>query len=238
MIEHDHASEWSCTVFPDSETTGIDRAQAKRRYLAAERERKQQLKVKRDKSMRSLEWELSRARLCMSTAYTKRKHITLPDSLPYSYPNHCAYVHLCGIDGNLQTVQRLYDDGIKKAWPGLPITGAFHMLGTIATGKPVLRCEGFATGCTLHEQTGYPVACAMFASNLMPVCVALRVRYPHHDITVCGDDDRHTVGNPGRVKATEAAAAIGARVSFPVFPDSVEGTDFNDLHVAMLAVDA
>ena len=86
VIEHDHASEWSCTVFPDSETTGIDRAQAKRRYLAAERERKQQLKVKRDKSMRSLEWELSRARLCMSTAYTKRKHITLPDSLPFQRP--------------------------------------------------------------------------------------------------------------------------------------------------------
>ncbi|MFK7890451.1 MAG: toprim domain-containing protein [Granulosicoccus sp.] len=232
----DHASGWSDTVFADSDNSGIDRAEAKRRHLAAERERKQKLKLQRDKAMRGLQWELNKAGCSMSTAYTMRKRITLPYSLPYSYRHQCAYICLQNIDGDLQTVQRLYDNGIKKAWPGLPVTGAFHLLGTIFTGKSLLICEGFATGCTLHEQTGHPVACAMFASNLMPVAVALRKRHPHHDIIVCGDDDRHTAGNPGRTKATEAAAAIGARVTFPVFPDGVDGTDFNDLHVVLQAV--
>lgn len=234
----DHASGWSCTVFADSETTSIDRAEAKRQHIAAERERKQQLKVQRDKAMRQLNWELSRAGQCMGTPYTKRKGITVPHTLPCSYRHQCAYVCLQDIDGNLQTVQRLYDDGEKKAWPGLPITGAFHLLGSIFPNKPILICEGFATGCTLHEQTGHPVVCAMFASNLKPVALALRERHPRHDITVCGDDDRHTAGNPGRTKATEAAAAIGARVTFPVFPDGVEGSDFNDMQLATLAVGA
>lgn len=233
----DHACGLSKSVFADSETTGIDRAETRRIRKAAERERDAQQKLQQDKAMRSLQFELSRCGRSMATSYTKKKGITLPHSLPCSYQHQCAYVELHDIDGNLQTVQRLYDNGDKKAWPGLPVKGAFHLLGDLFTSKRILICEGFATGCTLLEQTGYPVVCAMFANNLLPVAATLRKRYPSHEITVCGDDDRHTAGNPGRTKATEAAAAIGAKLTFPVFPEGAEGTDFNDLYVALQVVE-
>jgi len=41
------------------------------------------------------------------------------------------------------------------------------------------------------------------------------------------------VSNVGRTKAEEAAAAIGGKALFPVFPDGVKGTDWNDLAKAV-----
>ncbi|MBE7158843.1 MAG: hypothetical protein INR62_10510, partial [Rhodospirillales bacterium] len=56
---------------------------------------------------------------------------------------------------------------------------------------------------------------------------------------IAGDDDRHREGdrdaqgrpkvNVGRVKAEEAAAAIGSEAVFPPFPLGTVGTDWNDL---------
>ena len=57
-------------------------------------------------------------------------------------------------------------------------------------------------------------------------------QHPDAEITICGDNDHATEGNPGRVAAIKAARAIGARWTIPDFANLVHGpkdTDFNDL---------
>ena len=116
----------------------------------------------------------------------------------------------------------------KRYSTGTPTSRTFYLLGTLEPAGAVLVCEGAATGATLHRVTGHPVVCAMDAGNLLAVCEALRDRYPDIAITVGGDDDRTTPGNPGRTKATRAASAVGARVAFPSLCGACRCTDFND----------
>jgi putative DNA primase/helicase len=137
-------------------------------------------------------------------------------------------------DGGLCSVQTIETDGSKRFLRGGRVTGGRYTIGTIEGAPKLLICEGFATGASLHEATGLPVAVAFNAGNLEPVAKALRDKHPSLPLLVCGDDDWRTPGNPGRTKAEAAARAVGAEVAFPVFSgERGEGqTDFNDLHRA------
>jgi len=78
----------------------------------------------------------------------------------------------------------------KEFWPYYPGVkkGHFHM---IAEGPDwlILLVEGYATGASLHMATGYRVAVAFDAGNLLPVAEALRKRYPQTKVLVCADND-------------------------------------------------
>lgn len=104
----------------------------------------------------------------------------------------------------------------------------------------LLLAEGYATGATLHEATGLPVAVCFDAGNLRHIAQALRERHPNALFLVCGDDDRATEakgkGNPGR-KAAAAAARVAntsAGPAFVCFPDALPegGSAFNDMGAA------
>lgn len=138
-------------------------------------------------------------------------------------------VPLIDTGGSLWNLQTISAGGTKLFMRGGRISGLFSVVGN-ATGAPerLLICEGWATAATLHEEIGAPVLAAMNAGNLLPVAKAACQTWPQADITVCGDDDRHTPGNPGRIKATKAAAAINARLAFPEFAPDEPGSDFND----------
>lgn len=66
----------------------------------------------------------------------------------------------------------------KSYWPyGMAKEGAFHLLGPHPEpGEPVLVCEGYATGASLHMATSLAVAVAFDAGNLLAVCKAMRER--------------------------------------------------------------
>lgn len=135
-------------------------------------------------------------------------------------------------DGYLCNLQRIAADGSKRFLSGGRVKGAYSPIGTLEPGQPLYVCEGWATGATIHAETGAAVACAMNAGNLKPVAQALRAKYGDaQQIIIAGDDDRMTAGNPGRTAATAAALAIGAEVAFPVWPTDapLELSDFNDL---------
>lgn len=152
--------------------------------------------------------------------------------LPYGLRQSGALllVLLTDMAGALWNLQTIATDGAKRFQRGARITGLSSLIGSPGDAPArVLICEGWATGATLHRETGAPVYCAMNCGNLLSVSQAVRAQFPSADIVVCGDDDRHTDGNPGRTKATEAAAAIGGRVSFPSFAPGEAGTDFNDM---------
>jgi len=94
--------------------------------------------------------------------------------------------------------------------------------------------EGYATGATVHEAVGIPVACAFDAGNLEYVADELRRLYPRVEITIAADNDAETERkggtNPGLVAARDAAKAIGARLTWPHFEQVKKSmADFNDL---------
>ncbi|WP_144572227.1 toprim domain-containing protein [Azomonas agilis] len=134
-------------------------------------------------------------------------------------------------NGQLVNLQFIQPDGCKRFLSGGQVKGCYSPMGVIAQGKPLYLCEGWATGATLHQYTGCPVACAMNAGNLLPAGQQLKARYPDLALIVAGDDDRLTDGNPGRMKANAAALALSAELVFPNFPADapLSLTDFNDL---------
>lgn len=167
-------------------------------------------------------------------------------------------------------LQVIYGDPAVKAkkgrdkdyWPtGLKKQGHFHLIGMAGRGGVILLAEGFATGATLHEATGLPVAVAFDAGNLLPVAKTLAAQFKGAKILVCADDDwlqkcracgqltpvdagtacahcgqPHGTENPGVSAASAAAMAVGGAWVRPTFPaqrpaDRKGDTDFNDLHV-------
>lgn len=135
------------------------------------------------------------------------------------------------LNGELVNLQRIGPDGVKRFLYGGIIKGAYSPLGVITAGEKLYLCEGWATGATLHEETGAAVACAMNAGNLLEAGRRLQRLHPDAVLIVAGDDDRQTEGNPGKTAAIKAAATLGCGLVLPPFPDDAPLTlsDFNDL---------
>lgn len=183
----------------------------------------------------------------------ERANLILAESVPSK--SHC-YLALKGIQphgarlykenlvlpirdqqGVLQTLQFIHTDGKKKFLSGGKVRG-----GHFSIGKPdgvLCICEGFATGASIREATGYAVAVAFDCGNLKAAALALRQNYPDVKLIVCADDDSEAVGNPGLIKAKEAAQAVGGLLALPNFGNDrpLKVSDFNDM-AAHLGLDA
>ncbi|BFN14823.1 toprim domain-containing protein [Marinobacter sp. RI1] len=146
------------------------------------------------------------------------------------------YVPLYG-EGLLINLQQIPPYGKKRFLKGGRIKGCYSPLGQPEPGKPLYVCEGFATGATIHAETGATVACAMSAYNLLSVGRYLQHRYPRSSLIIAGDDDRKTASegksNAGVEYATKAAQELGCAMVFPDFPPEapLDLSDFNDLAV-------
>ena len=138
--------------------------------------------------------------------------------------------------GELHSLQFIGADGSKRFLRGGRVQGLGCWIGTPPardnTQSPILIAEGFATGASLHEATGHPVALAFDAGNLAALARALRADWPGAPIIVCADDDHHTPGNAGLTHARAAALAVAGRMATPDFGEArpQDATDFNDLH--------
>lgn len=151
-----------------------------------------------------------------------------------------------GVVHGLQIIRRTGARGLgKEFWPaGLIKKGHFHLIGMPVPGGVLLLVEGYATGASLHEATGLPVAVAFDAGNLAPVAAALRKRYKLARILVCADDDTtqkcrackghvwlpdgdvcphcgeaHTASNAGMSSASAAALQVDGAWMAPQFAD-------------------
>lgn len=96
-------------------------------------------------------------------------------------------------------------------------------------------CEGFATGATIAEVTGYTVFVCFDRSNIMKVSAEYREINHSAKIIIAGDNDQWTDGNPGLRDARDAANRVKGRCVVPEFdcpppaPGEKGPTDFNDL---------
>ena len=145
--------------------------------------------------------------------------------------------------GDLWSVQRIAPTKPADGAPeklfirGARKRGTWHTMGDPEGAAWLIVCEGYATGASVHEATGRPVAVAFDAGNLAHVVRALRGRFPAARVALAGDDDRPTearIGkNPGRIEATKAARlAQGPAIFPPAGALPAGGTDWNDLHAA------
>ena len=139
-------------------------------------------------------------------------------------------------DGRMWGVQRVDVDGSKLFLKGARSEGGHTLIGgRLRPGVPLLVAEGYATGATLHEATGLPVAVAFNAGNLVAVAKAYRAADPSRPIVIAGDNDHHLprrtvpLPNVGKQKAEAAAAAVRGVATVPPFPAGDRGSDWNDL---------
>ncbi|MDG6398694.1 VapE family protein [Pseudomonas quasicaspiana] len=181
------------------------------------------------------------------SGYLDRKQI-VGFGVRYAPRSSAVLVPMCDARDQIVGLQVIYPEKQestgrdKSYWPyGMSKEGAFHLIGPHPEpGEPVLVCEGFATGVSLHMATSFTVAIAFDAGNLMSVAKTMRERFPGRPIIVCRDDDWKTkrpngdAWNPGKEKADNAATVVGCQVVAPIFAIEREDkwTDFNDLHCA------
>ena len=108
--------------------------------------------------------------------------------------------------------------------PGARVTGLFHWLGERT--ETVCLAEGYATGASIYEATGYRVFICFSAGNLPPVALAVRAALPDAKLVICADYDKPDKKGrrAGIEKAEEAAALVDGFIALP----PIEGADFND----------
>lgn len=150
--------------------------------------------------------------------------------------------------GTLHSLQAIYPEKVdgrdKDFLPHGEKAGKFHMIGELAEGLPLCVAEGYATAASIHQATGWAVAVAFDAGNLVEVARALREVHPDVPLIVCADDDAfgrcmaceatvrvadgptcpacgkdHRCGNAGITRAQEAARAVRGVVAVPEFAD-------------------
>jgi putative DNA primase/helicase len=176
------------------------------------------------------------------TPYLQDKGIQAYAGVLTDKEGQTTYIPAFDVDGKQWTMQYIQEDGTKRFAKDSRKEGCFHPIGGMnaLSAVPVLViAEGYATAASLSEALGQATVAAFDSGNLPTVARALHEKFPDKPIIIAGDDDRRleaTQGiNPGRMKAEEAAKAVGGKVIFPIFApreqeDNPKGfTDFNDL---------
>lgn len=155
-------------------------------------------------------------------AYLQRKGIPALGDVRQDY-NGMLLIPVMDVSGNVHSLQYIAPDGIKRFLAGGKIQGGYFCIPG-KTEKPLVLCEGYATGVSIHLASDCTVYVAFSANNLPIVANIVRSKFPDTPIMVCGDND-----GAGRDKGQEAAQAAQARLALPSF-STCNGTDFNDLH--------
>lgn len=126
-------------------------------------------------------------------------------------------------DENKQLInlQFINNDSTKRFLSGGKKKGCFSIIGKLDTSNNILICEGWATGASLYEQTGYFTVIALDAGNLEPVAKVMRRLYPNGHIIIAGDND---VSGVGQKAAIAAAFSVGGKY---IIPQTVSH-DWND----------
>ncbi len=181
-----------------------------------------------------------RARLLLADSWPVQTHPYLEHKGVQAHgvkigKNNVLLIPMRDAGGQLHSLQTIAADGAKRFLSGGRKKGCFYLIGELPAPDGLLCIvEGFATGASIYEATGYAVAVAFDAGNLLPVAESLRELHPKMRLCICADDDYQTDGNTGLTKGSEAAKKLGAVLAAPEFGQdrSNDATDFNDLHQA------
>ena len=124
--------------------------------------------------------------------------------------------------GQIISTQEIYPDGMKRFAKGASMSGGMLFLGEHVT--PIIRiCEGWATGCSIHEAVGETVIVSFSGNNLENVAIEIHRLCPKSKLLICGD-----TGDAGIKYAERAVKATNSKSVYPKI--NINGKDFNDLH--------
>ncbi|WP_027156702.1 strawberry notch-like NTP hydrolase domain-containing protein [Methylobacter luteus] len=176
------------------------------------------------------------------TAYLEAKGIEAHAGALTDKEGQKTYIPAFDVEGKQWTMQYIQEGGTKRFAKDSRKEGCFHPVGgmdAVAAAPTLVIAEGYATAASLSEALDHATVAAFDSGNLSHVARALHEKFPDKPIIIAGDDDRHLAAtqgiNPGRVKAEEAAKAVGGKAIFPIFAPGEQAanpkafTDFNDL---------
>lgn len=208
-----------------------ERAESRKRIEAARAASAAHLEAERTKAREKSRrlWEEARSDVDVTHPYLSKKGVR-PHGIRQL--RELLLVPLRDTSGELHGLQFIAADGTKKFGRGTAKAGHYHAIAQPHPGGVLAICEGYATGATVHELTGWPVVVAFDAGNLALVAEALRAKLPDVHLVICADNDRGTEGNPGLTKARAAAQAVGGIVIAPEFEIDESGSDWNDFAAA------
>lgn len=149
----------------------------------------------------------------------------------------CIILPLIGPGGEPMSLQAIRGDGERRYWNNSTKDGAHFAIGKDDGAGAVVFCEGFSTGASIHEATGFFVIACLDSGNMEAVSRWASHKYQGRAMFVAGDDDWHLperdipLPNAGKEAAENMARNLGAK---PVFPDmhglvTAGGDDFNDM---------
>lgn len=127
------------------------------------------------------------------------------------------------IEGDIINWQRVEPDGRKRFPFGGKKQGCWHIIGQIDPTKPIIICEGWATGASIHMALGCAVVVGFDKDNMLPVAKRMREYYSGTDIIIAGDNDENGAGQAAAEKIRKTVSAVTV-----VLPPKT-GTDFNNL---------
>ncbi|BAQ90456.1 regulatory protein RepA [uncultured Mediterranean phage uvMED] len=129
---------------------------------------------------------------------------------------------------DIKSLQYIFPDGSKKFVGGGEIKGNVFLIGCEATEIPYLDtlilCEGYATGSSIFEATGLPVAVVFSANFCLTASVRLR-KITAAKFIIALDNDTSGIGEKNANEVVNAVSNCVSRLP------SITG-DFNDLHLA------
>jgi putative DNA primase/helicase len=202
-------------------------------WREADEIRKKAERQRQGQAKKTAAWILQRAKLLTAHAYLATKGVRVCGEVR-EYRG-ALVLPLRDMNGELHSLQFIGADGEKRFLSGGKISGCYFMLADKADGALVI-VEGYATGASVHEATGFATVCAMNCGNVPSVAEAVRELWPQREIIICADNDAFTTvndqpKNPGLDAAAAAAKKIHAKLAVPQFSNmATKLTDFNDLH--------
>ena len=157
--------------------------EAERRAFAIERQRQEAERQAEEDAIRNSAANKAKFIWSKSTpitvqgqhAYLVKKHIQ-PHGARLS--REALVIPIFTADNQLVNLQFINADGNKLFLKGGKKKGCFTVIGQHDEGQPIVVCEGWATGASLHEHTGHCVIVALDAGNLEPVAKAIRLLAP------------------------------------------------------------
>lgn len=195
----------------------------RQRQNAIRRQREAECSQRREAAARQAQNALNASFFCSPEhAYLRRKGIPAFGNVRQDR-NGMLLIPVRDISGKMQSLQYIAPDGTKRFLVGGKVQGG-HFAIPGKPEKPLVLCEGYATGASIHLACECTVYVTFSANNLSVVANIVRRKFPDASIIICGDNDE-----TGRSKGQEAAQVAQARLVLPTFTAGT-GKDFNDLH--------
>ncbi len=163
--------------------------------------------------------------------YLAKKKISFPPGIRFGQDdrgNHSIVVPFCDVDGHLQTLQFINEQG-KFFLKGHSCSDSFFTLGSLQDSSPIYIAEGMATAVTIWEalEQQFPVVSVGSAGNISAAISAIRKKYPAIKIKLALDDSK---------AAKDALKKIDPPFSYTIpnfsdipVPKEEKADDFNDL---------